>query len=335
MSDLSTTPDIVNYVLKSMNEPTDGTSTFQADVLNHVNHVYRLLYAGGGELNASEKRKPIAPPWARSQYPLIVNLEPPYSTGTVVATINSSAITFSVAPAPSVAGFQFKVQGQPEVYRIAAHTAGATAATLDSIYVGDQNETAGIFDVFKLRYSLGSDVLGIVTPFRVFSNTQRGTDNRRQIDVIDETQFDARYPLALIRNEFPSHAKIVYSDPSGSNNTIDVVFDSWNSDRERIEIPYVRIPVALTLSGVNPVMPIQWRPILAEYALLFMLRDADDDRAAGQAQIAKAKFEAIVSETQGLSRSANFQYGRIYPRQDIAYRQDFIVQTEDGFILTG
>lgn len=334
MADLSTTPDIVNYVLKGMNEPTDGTSVFQSDVLDQVNHIYRLMYAGGGELNASEKRKPMAPPWARSQYPLVVNLEPPISVGTINVTNNSATVTFSSAPANSVAGFQLKVRGEPEVYRIAAHTGGNATATLDANYVGDTNAVA-LYDVFKLRYSLGSDVLGIVTPFRVFSNSQRGTDNRRQIDVIDETQFDARYPLALIRNEFPSHAKIVYSDPSGSNNTIDVVFNSWNSDRERIEIPYVRIPVALTLSGSNPIMPIQWRPVLAEYALLFMLRDADDDRAPGQAQIAKGKFEAIVSETQGLSRSANFQYGRIYPRQDIAYRQDFIVQTEDGFILTG
>lgn len=331
MADFTTTPDCVNYMLRSMNELTDGTSPFQGDCLNHLNHVYRLMYAGGGELNAGEKRKPIAFTWARSQYPYVLTLVPPISTGTIAATQNSTTITFSSAPAASVAGYDFKVTNQPEVYRIATHTGGATTAVLDAVYVGT-TITAEAFKVFKSRYSIGANILGLVTPIRVFSEAQSGVNGRRQIDIVDESQFDARYPKSLINQEFPSCAKVVYTD---SNGSIDLEFNAYPQDFERLELPYVRIPTPLALVASDPILPIQWRPVLVEYALLFLYRDTNDSRASGQALIAKQKFEGVVSEAEGTTRVANMDYGRIYPRGARQGYVDAQIRTEDGFILTG
>lgn len=331
MADLTTTSDYINYVLGSMNELTDGTSPYEASALAQMNHVYRLIYAGGGELNSSEKRKPTMFPWAKAQYPLVINTNAPIEDGTVNVTLNSTAVVFSIAPTQDVTGWYLKTPNEPEVYRIATHTAGNTNATLDSLFVGATN-TASAFTAFKTRYTIGPSVLGFVTPIQVFSDQQTGNDGRRQIDIIGETEFDGMYPQSLVQNEFPTKAKVVYSD---SNGNVDIELNSYSSDPERLVFPYVRIPTALNKTGSDPILPIQWRPILAEYTLLFMYRDSNDTRVSNQASIAKSKFEAVISEAEGITRVSNGAYGRLYPRGHRSQSIDSVVKTRDGFILTG
>ena len=82
------------------------------------------------------------------------------STGTVSVTNNSTSITFSSAPTPSVADRFLLVAGNAidsgARYRIATHTAAAAAATLDGVYTGATDTVAG-YKVYQDSYDLATD----------------------------------------------------------------------------------------------------------------------------------------------------------------------------------
>lgn len=73
-----------------------------------------------------------------------VRIEPYYSTGTVSATQDSATITFSTGPAESKTNHYIQIGGYNEVYKIAAHTAAATTATLEVAYTGDTTSGAAM-----------------------------------------------------------------------------------------------------------------------------------------------------------------------------------------------
>jgi hypothetical protein len=79
------------------------------------------------------------------------------TTGTITIVDDSTTVTFSSAPAVSVANYYLKVQGYDEVIEITAHTAAATTATLKSAWRRG-NITAQSFVVWKDFIALDSDM---------------------------------------------------------------------------------------------------------------------------------------------------------------------------------
>lgn len=103
--------------------------------------------------------------WWWLQRRAIVNTSPKITSGTVSLTENSAAITFSTAPQQfsanvSVAGYVLVVASNATdsnaVYRVLAHTSGATAATLDAGYTG-ATDTAATFRLYQVSYDLPAD----------------------------------------------------------------------------------------------------------------------------------------------------------------------------------
>lgn len=93
--------------------------------------------------------------WARARRPLVLELQPPYTTGSVTLTLGSVSGTFSVAPSASVEGWFLQLSGgtNPEVYRIASHTAASTSFQLDAAFT-QTTVTSSTFSIFKLDYDL-------------------------------------------------------------------------------------------------------------------------------------------------------------------------------------
>jgi hypothetical protein len=96
----------------------------------------------------------------------VVNTTAEVTTGTVAATNGSTSITFSDAPAASVAGAKIVVTGNTDdpavAYRISAHTAAQTGATLDAAYTGT-TVTESAFHVWTDEYSVAADTNRIVS----------------------------------------------------------------------------------------------------------------------------------------------------------------------------
>jgi len=90
----------------------------------------------------------------------IINTVADITAGTISVTNNSTAATYSSAPTPSTAQRVLIVDGNTidpgAAYRISAHTAGATAATLDAAYTGATSATAG-YTVYGDSYDLPAD----------------------------------------------------------------------------------------------------------------------------------------------------------------------------------
>ena len=155
MAQFRTTADIMDLALTNAGEVTNGNSAYETDLLNKLNRVHFSFLAGGTIALGPDATVEIDEvwPWAISRRPMILELQPKITTGTITATLGSEAITFSSGPSVSVAGWYLKIDGSEGVYRIASHTAASTSAELDGAWPL-ATVTGGSFSLYKLDYDL-------------------------------------------------------------------------------------------------------------------------------------------------------------------------------------
>lgn len=155
MAQFRTTADLCDSALRTAGEVTSGTSAYETQVLDALNRVHYTLVCGGTIPLLKDSSVTIDEvwPWARSARPLILELQPKITAGSVSVTVNSEAGTFSSAPTVSVAGWYMRVAGASEVMRVGAHTASQTAFEFDAPFLGSTSGTA-TYELFKLDYDL-------------------------------------------------------------------------------------------------------------------------------------------------------------------------------------
>jgi hypothetical protein len=99
--------DLVDDVLFRGGEPTDGTSDFEAKVLDYLNQVYVEIVAGGLRFAPNVPRQD----WSWLYAEATLTLQTVISTGTVNVTKNSVSGVFSSAPTASAAGWHIRPVG--------------------------------------------------------------------------------------------------------------------------------------------------------------------------------------------------------------------------------
>lgn len=149
MSQFRNTADVLNEILQKAGEPINGNSPFEARAVTYANKVHHAIIAGGNIFNI-EVDEPWV--WARSRFPIVLELEPAYTIGSVTCTVNDINITFSTAPSASLEGWHFQVNGKSTVYKITQHAAGNMTAQVDSSFLDDTG--AYNFRAFKLDYEV-------------------------------------------------------------------------------------------------------------------------------------------------------------------------------------
>lgn len=316
MANLQYSSDIINDALFRAGEPTDGTSDFDSVALIYLNRAYRAMWMGGTEFDPTLHEDWW---WLHTEASLILN--PSITTGTVSVTNNDTAITFSSAPAASVAGYHFKTNAHADVFKISAHTAGNTAATLDSVYTGDTAGTAN-YRLMQLEYSLASDCLKVISPMRVYQ------DSRYDVTGQDLREMEREWPLNLIEAGAPERFGMVNETTVRFNR-----YGSSEGDLIRVDYDYMRRPDALTDSGSEePLVPLTYRHVLADMTLYFLMMDKDDTRAAPIGLQAKSGLKAMSNENR--SRWAYMgEPGQIYPRQSNIGKLKGPLRTESGIII--
>lgn len=157
MAQFRSTADLVDSVLTRCGETTNGNSTYDSAgiVLEYLNRCHFSIVAGGTIALGKDATVEIDEvwPWAKAKRPLILELEPKYTTGSIAINQGDYSGTFSSAPTYSVEGWYIRFDGVEGLYRIAQHTASSTAFALDAAYPSD-DLTAGTFRVMKLDYDL-------------------------------------------------------------------------------------------------------------------------------------------------------------------------------------
>lgn len=149
MAQFRNSADIIDEVLQKSGEPTNGNSPYEAQALLYTNRAHHAIINGGNifSYKVDEDWK-----WARSKNPIVLELEPAFTTGTVTVANGDVSVSFTSAPSDSKEGWYIQLTGYRTVYRITQHTAGLAAATLDSAVM----ESTGTytFRCFKLDYEI-------------------------------------------------------------------------------------------------------------------------------------------------------------------------------------
>lgn len=139
---LRTFDDIVDAVMEELKYQSSDTVS-----RNRIKRDVNMIYMN--EVVPYEQWK-----WLRGHVTLNHNAY--YTTGTASVTQNSTALTLSTAPSGSKRGHFFSVEGQTEIYRIAQHTASATAVVLDAPYIGS-TDTDVTFKIWTDKLALPVD----------------------------------------------------------------------------------------------------------------------------------------------------------------------------------
>ncbi|MFQ5915726.1 MAG: hypothetical protein ACE5JS_21345 [Nitrospinota bacterium] len=330
MANYQYSSDLIDDILFRAGELTDGTSDFNAVALTYLNRAYQALWMGGGAVVPSLNELWW---WLRKYPPGTLILEPVIETGTVSVTNNNSAITFSSAPTKDLDNWFFKVDDHADIFRISAHTANATGATLDSVYTGD-TDTAADYKAFKLEYDLATDLLKVISPMRAYQ------DGRSEIYGMDLRALEAQWPLRLANSGVPRAFAIVREKHDQASKTITVRFSHYggtsSTDLIRVEYDYFFRPSVLTDSGSEePVVPWEYRKLLSDVGLFFLHQDKDDNRAEGVGRLAQAGVRAMAQENLSRLVAMGKDFGRIKVWPEDRVKRLEPLRTETGLIVSG
>lgn len=170
MANSKTGAELSDSVLRRCGELTNGNSAYEAQVLEYLSHIQRTIILGGNEFQVDVNE---TWNWAKSKYPIILELKPKYNTGTLSVTNGSEVGAFSSAPAISLKGYHVRPNNLDIILVIRAHTAGQTAFEFDSAYPLDTDATME-YTAFKLDYELTPDYLIVDSLNKELSITDAG-----------------------------------------------------------------------------------------------------------------------------------------------------------------
>lgn len=321
MANYTTSADLVTDILFRANEPTDGTSDFDSIALQYLNRAYQGLWSGGSEVDPSVNEVWW---WLRKDDQGVLTLNPLENTGTVAVTNGSTTATLGTSIASSMAGRHFKVDDHPDVFIVSSHSGGSTSMTLESVYTGATNATAS-FKLTQLDYDLASDVLYLTSPFMAYQ------DGRHEIPVISLEALRANWPLNEVGSGVPKNAafigerKVRFSHYGGTSST----------DLIKLDYEYLYEPSDLADDSGEPLVPRQYRKILADWATGYVLADKDDTKASSMIEGARRGINAMAKENRRrqMMASGTENFARIFPRLSEKNLFKGPLRTESGLII--
>jgi len=246
--------DVQTRVANDLRIPTSDTQEM-TKLQNLINAVYRDIAVR-------------YPNWWWLRKRQLIATSDDISTGTVSVTNNNTAITFSSAPTPSIAGRVFYVVGNTTdsgaIYRVSSHTAATTAATLDGVYTGATDTAAG-YRVYQDTYDLATDTNRVIyvqrwgyrLPLEIISPEQmreiKGYDVRTgkpQLAAISDfdTTGDPTTQKQLILHPYPDAIYRLELDYTRTLNT-----EVSSTTRFLIPDDYIQVLVYGTLSRAYPI----------------------------------------------------------------------------------
>ena len=276
----ASTRDLKEDVLFRASEPLTG-SAWNSKVIDYLNRVYNQLASG-----ASEFTPEFVEDWWWMRSSAAITLVPSYKTGTVAVTQDNATITFSSAPAISLAGRRIRVTGHPDLFIISSHTAASVSATLDTPYTG-LSSTAVAFQALQTDYTLAADVAALVSPMIAYRTPLR-------IRGMTPEALDITYPLGNLKEGLPVAFALT--------NEQTVRFShGGRSDGMSIRVDYRYRPTVTALADLTtsfPLVPLAWRHVLADMALVYLLLDKNDKRATDAATQTRLVTAAMFKENR-------------------------------------
>lgn len=293
-----------------------SSSTMAPKVIRYMNRVQRTLCAG-----ASEFLPEFVEDWWWMRSDGVLTLAPVLQKSVAVVQ-DSPNITFTTNVSPSVAGYKLRVINYPEVFDIITHTVGTAAAVLDSPYTGPSATLA--CQLMKVTYPLDVAVNSLMSPMV-------GFQLNAIIPGIAPERMDDQYPLSMLQPGVPRAFSL-------ENRQLVRFSHGGRLDGQSMRVEYrFRKTVDDLIDDPTsiPLVPLEWRHLLADMALTYVLLDKNDDRSNAVALSARTGLAAMLKENRReLTKIGGKATGHIYPRQaDVASLE--LLRTQTGLIIAG
>lgn len=312
---LKFTSEIVDDVLFRCGEPTDGSSDFDQAALDYVNRAYRAIWTGGGEY-VKDMNEPWL--WLKKDPPGVLQLVGAYSPAGVspvcTVTLGSATVSLPSLDAGSASffnagGFFFKFDTFSDMFRVLSATAGTPGSlTLDATYGGPSGTGTALIP--QLEYKLAADVLRVISPMRVQSANPIQSTMTYEIEGCDLNALDRDYPLAFLTGGTPTRFAQVTEQKIRFNR-----YGPNPSALVRIEYDYLQRPADLSNSPAEePLVPLEFRQVLADLALFIMFQAKSDARADEVGARAKAGLAAMGNYNHNRVAKMGRSTARLVPR---------------------
>lgn len=214
---------------------TDANGTIAAKITEWVNSRYRYI-CGKGSWNWLIKDS-------------IIQTTTEITTGTVTATLDSTTITFSNAPTPSVAGWFIQFSSSDDWYEIASHTAATTSAVLANAYLLTTSSTL-TFKLRKVYYTLPTDLGKLL-------------DIRQSRDDIKLTYIPIRKLDRYVADRTQSGEPEFYSFVGvNSSGVYRLEFYPVPNVKMNLNVRYYQLVAELSGDSDTPLIPTQFHDIL-------------------------------------------------------------------------
>ncbi len=290
------TRQLKEHVLARASEPLSG-SQFNDIVVEYLNRAYTSLASG-----ANEYTPEYVDDWWWLKSNNAITLDKPVNA-TATLTNGSTSGTFAASIATSMAGRRLVTSEHDDLITILTHTAGTNSFTT-AIAWGGKTGTHPV-TLYKVSYTLAAPIHGFLGPLI----PTRGDD---PIDVMEREDFLRVYPLHTLGQGIPQAAMLL------DEQTI------WFShggvaDVDNLRVTYAFKPQIIGGLTDDPsseptFLPKQWRHILCDMALPFLLQDKNDDRLTAAAAAARSSVAAMVKENRRRQKLQSERHGHIWPR---------------------
>lgn len=224
--------------------------------------------------------------WNRSVTTL--QLPAKITTGTIAVTSASTSVTFSSAPAASVANYKIKFAGHAEVYTISAHTAAATAATLNIAFIGDTDAAT--------TYTCWKDFAQLPTDCKETFIVQHQQDSQ-PMEAVGMSDFRRIVAQQPDREGYPLYYTTDDYDSSGKRRLR--YWPAVNTVKTNVDVDYIMSFTALDVDGDEPIMPVHDRTVLYYFAASHAWRrERNPEEANNYWQMGEKKIAEMASHME-------------------------------------
>jgi hypothetical protein len=306
MTNLRTNQDIIRYSLRRANEKDDGTSDFHADAIVHYNRILQAICAGGSELapNVDEDWW-----WLRAPSPGVIQMRKAW-VGTADVTKGSTVVTAGTYPNYAFDdSFSIRFDSDdPTVYRISNGIGGAI--TLDQAYIG-ASVAGTAYRAWQREYTLAPDLDQVLGPMRAF------VADADPIEGTSVEEMDRQWPFSRLTQGVPTRYAMTGEQRARFNSAWDETStDTAGQEYLRIEYDYKVIATEQAFDSSEPIVPYQYRRILADFLTSFIMGDKNDTRAVTIAQMGIMGLQGMQTEQRNRMAKQGRAMGQIVPRQD-------------------
>lgn len=320
MASSFTASDILKGALQKAGEKADGTSPYQELAIKCLNNAHIDILSGGSTFTGGDVGDPW--PWARARTPKSIQLLPPYSDGAVALTNGSATATLTPAPAVgqgSLKDWYFKPGSSPDFYRIAAHTAGSATVTLESAFSAP-TIAADTFNFYKTIYDLGTDVLRLCAPIRIYRATGFDEAEDGKIYGVDVDTLDEKWPIYRLHSGVPDR----YAEMYQSETEYLIRMNKFVIEEMKVDLDYIPVPADLTDSSSSiPLIPKQKRIVLEYATAYFLCQEKQHQDMQNYFTLTEKTLRAMRDEGARQITQTNKQRGMLVARQDQLPRNRF------------